>query len=202
MKHRKNAERGAAECASVISPSEKPKKASPTYILHWLTIKQAASRLGVCERTIYHYLQRGVLAGERMNGRTIVNQETLARFVPKAPGRARTTTPPWRRASEHNEQVLTLISTRLYPGQEEQLASRLDAMRRHNSHCVSGTAARHLVRNKDDSQDITLVLVWRMEVMPNAEEREAALAALRAYLADVLDWDTARMKEGCALLHA
>jgi hypothetical protein len=38
--------------------------------------------------------------------------------------------------------------------------------------------------------------------MPPEQEREAALTALTIDLADVLDWQTAQMKEGKVLLHA
>src|SRR5258708_3399731 len=47
-----------------------------------------------------------------------------------------------------------------------------------------------------------LVLVWRSCVRPEEEERQAALTALAAELADVLDWGTIEVKEGQALLYA
>lgn len=37
--------------------------------------------------------------------------------------------------------------------------------------------------------------------MPPQEEREAALAALREELAEILDWDTAWSESGRVLMH-
>jgi hypothetical protein len=59
-----------------------------------------------------------------------------------------------------------------------------------------------VVRNLGDPAEIDLVLVWRGAVMPARECREAALAALAADLAEVLEWETAVVKEGQALLYA
>jgi hypothetical protein len=58
------------------------------------------------------------------------------------------------------------------------------------------------VRNQGDSDEIDLVLVWQAVVMPTAEQRQIALAALRADLAKKVEWDQAQVKDGEVLLHA
>lgn len=95
-----------------------------------------------------------------------------------------------------------MLTLRQRPGQEERLAGVLERMRRENAHNLPGTAARYIVRSQDDPDEITLILVWRLSDMPPEGERQAALVALRADLAEVLDWDAAVGKEGPTLLHA
>ncbi|HEX7734609.1 MAG TPA: hypothetical protein VF458_07095, partial [Ktedonobacteraceae bacterium] len=61
---------------------------------------------------------------------------------------------------------------------------------------------RYILRSQYDPDEITIILVWRSAIMPPAEDREASLAALYADLADVLNWETASLKEGRVLMHA
>jgi len=167
-----------------------------------LTVKQAASILGVTERSIYGYVHAGTLVGERTEKGIMVQADSVRTFDGKAPGQIRKLVPRWRRPAQRNQQWLTFVTLRQQPGQAEPLASRLERMRRVNSHALSGTQARYLVRNQNDPQEVTLVLVWRSTIMPPAEERAAALAALRADFAELFDCKTAVVKEGRSLLHA
>ena len=82
------------------------------------------------------------------------------------------------------------------------LRRRLEEIRAAKKHHFPGTCERSILRNKHDPEEITLLLVWRGVVMPSLEVREASLLAFCADLADVLDWETAVVKEGEALLHA
>ena len=66
---------------------------------------------------------------------------------------------------------------------------------------MPGTVARYIARSEEKSEDVQIVLVWRSTVMPPAGEREAALAALQAELAEILDWENAWSEYGRVLLH-
>lgn len=66
---------------------------------------------------------------------------------------------------------------------------------------MPGTVARYIVRNIADPARVQLVLLWRYKTMPSEREREAALEALRADLADLLDWESASYLEGQVLLN-
>jgi hypothetical protein len=66
---------------------------------------------------------------------------------------------------------------------------------------LPGTIARYIVRGEERPDKVQIVLVWRNTVMPSAGEREAALAALRAELADILDWEHAVSEHGRVIMH-
>lgn len=68
-------------------------------------------------------------------------------------------------------------------------------------HVLPGTVARYIVRNSNDPDLLQLVFLWRTQTLPPEKERRNALQALRADLADFLDWDTACSLEGTALLN-
>src|SRR5262249_30195543 len=98
--------------------------------------------------------------------------------------------------------LLTVITVRQRPGQGEPLERRLAEIRQGNLHHLRGTAARYVMRNQGVPDELVIVLAWRFCMVPPEEERGAALVALRADLADVLDWETAVIQEGETLLHA
>jgi hypothetical protein len=78
------------------------------------------------------------------------------------------------------------LTVRLREGQDALLEQKLEAFRANQIHPLHGTVARFISRLKHDLQLVQIVLVWRAQVMPPEEEREAALAALCADLAEVL----------------
>jgi hypothetical protein len=82
------------------------------------------------------------------------------------------------------------------------LESKLEEFRTAGKHQFPGTSARSVVRNHTDPASIELVLVWQAVVMPTADQRQIALAALRADLAEMVEWDQAQVKHGEVLLHA
>lgn len=168
----------------------------------FLTIRQVARMLGLTERSVYGYLQAGRLAGERIENALMVRAESVAAFTPKGSGRRRIYTPRWRQPPGRNAEWFTTITFRQYPGQAQRLEQALSEIRRNNTHCFPGTTARFIVRGQNDPTEITLVLVWRVDNMPPEEERRAALAALCTDLGEILDWETAGVKEGFSLMHA
>lgn len=168
----------------------------------YLSVREAASIMGVSERSVYGYIEAGKLPGARIGNIIVVISEYVYTYERRAPGRTRTTTPPWHMPPLKNLQYLTTITARMYPGQGELLEHKLHEMRVANKHRLLGTAARYIARNQSDPEEIEIVLVWRSVVMPPPEVREASLAAFYADLADVINWETATRTEGQVLMHA
>lgn len=168
----------------------------------YLSVKEAARIMGVSERSVYGYIEAGKLPGARIGNIIVVIADYVYTYERKAPGRTRTSIPRWHIPPQKNLQYLTTITVRVRPGCGELLESKLAKMRAENQHRLPGTAARYIVRNQGDPEEIDIILVWRSVIMPPAEQREASLAAFYAYLDEVLDWQTATRKEGQVLLHA
>jgi excisionase family DNA binding protein len=170
----------------------------------YLSVREAAKLMGVSERSIYGYIGEGKLRGARIGNIIAVNAGEVQRFgcIRKAPGRVRTTTPRWHVPPAQNCLFLTTITVRACAGQGALLDERLAEIRRDDRHRFPGTVGRYIGRNQLDPDEIEIVLIWRSVVMPPEQDREAALTALAAYLADVLDWETAAYKHSQVLLHA
>lgn len=167
----------------------------------YISLKKAAEMLRVAERTVYGYVTDGKLPGTRAGSSIVVKAEDVQRFQRGSPGRRRTRVPVWRLSIGEHLQYLTIIFARLRPGQENKLNQKLEEIRADEKHLLPGTVARYIARNEEKPEDVQIVLVWRSTVMPPEEEREAALAALRADLADILDWETAWSESGKVLMH-
>lgn len=167
----------------------------------YMTVKDVAEELGISERMVHTYIQDGRLPGYKMGRLTIVKEEDFHLFQRSKKGRPRTRLPIWRKSVGDNVQYLTLIAVHLRPGQEKTLDQKLEEVRADAKHLLPGTVARYIARSEKKPEDVQIVLVWRSTVMPPEEEREAALAALRADLADVLDWETAWSEYGKVLMH-
>lgn len=168
----------------------------------YLSIKETAFILGVSERSVYGYIESGKLPGARVDNLIVAVADAVYRFKRRAPGRVRTISPRWRVPPLNNDQYLTFITARVRPGQDENLEPRLLEMRAQNKHRLPGTSARYIARDREDPEEVTIVLVWRSSFMPPEEERQSSLAAFYADFADILDWDTAEVTEGQVLLHA
>ncbi len=84
---------------------------------------------------------------------------------------------------------LTTITVRLRPGQDEQLAQKLQEMCREGKHCLPGTTARYITQNQKYPGEIQIVLIWDSQVKPREQGK-----ALRRFFADfdaLLDWQSA-----------
>lgn len=188
----------ALERASASTAAESALERVPGY----LSVREAASIMGVSERSVYGYIEAGKLPGARIGNIIVVVAEYVYTYERRAPGRMRTTTPPWHMPPLKNLQYLTTITARMYPGQDALLERKLHAMRVESKHRLPGTAARFIARNQSDPEEIKIVLIWRSVVMPPADVREASLAAFYADFADVINWETATRTEGQVLIHA
>jgi len=168
----------------------------------YLSVKEAAQLIGVSERTIYGYVEAGKLKASRIGSMIVVEAESLRDYERRAPGRVRTRVPPWHVPPENNRAYLTSITARLRPGQGERLVEKLLAIRAHGAHLLPGTAARYIAHDPRCPDEVQIILVWRAALLPPDDEREAALAALRTDLTEVIAWETAQSKESQVVIHA
>lgn len=168
----------------------------------YLSIHEAARRLGVSPRSVYGYLESGKLPATLVEGFLMVEEEAVQRFRRRAPGRLRVRTPRWRKIPVMNQMMQTRITVRLLPGSEARLRDKLDEMQAERKHCFPGTSARYIAQDQAHPEEVEITLVWRGAVKPSESEREAALDALRVELAEIMEWQTAQVKEGQVLLHA
>lgn len=168
----------------------------------YLTIKEAAQILGVSSRSVYGYVGEGKLKGERVGKFLAVKENEVREFKRRAPGRIRSITPRWRASPATNRSYATTIVARVRPGQGKVLEEKVVEWRREKKHALEGTSARYVVRDQARPEEVEIVLIWREIIMPERACREAAIVALREDLAEVLEWETAVVKEGKVLLHA
>src|SRR5579883_1303760 len=167
----------------------------------YMTVQEAAKYLGVSDRTVYGYIDEGRLAAIRVGGGLAVEEKSVKNFERQATGRPRTRVPIWRLPVGKNIQYLTIIFARIKAGQGKRFDAKLEEIRAAEKHLLPGTVARYIARSEEKPEDVQMVLVWRSTVMPPASEREAALAALRAELAEILDWENAWSEYGRVVMH-
>jgi excisionase family DNA binding protein len=168
----------------------------------FLTAKEVANILGVSVRNIYSYIKAEKLAAVLIGSSIAVHVDALINFQRSTVGRKRTQTPHWHVPPMTNMISLTTLTVRLREGQDAMLERKLKEFRVDHKHPLPGTVTRFITRLKIDPQLVQIMLVWRARVMPPEEEREAAMTALFADLAEVLMWETVCCQEWQVDLHA
>ena len=168
----------------------------------YLSVKEAARLLGVSERSVYGYIESGKIPAARIGHVLVVETEMVSKYQRKAPGRLRTNTPIWHVPPQNNLQYLTSITVRIRQGQSTHFEQKINEIRANGKHVIPGTAARYVLRSRDNPDEVQIVLIWRSAIMPPTEEREAALAALRADMTEILAWETAVYRESQVVMHA
>lgn len=182
---------------------QKTKDPLPT-LPGWLSVKQAAQLAGRSVGSIRRAIALGDLPVRRLQGRILISQVFWQQFVlmPQRPGeRCRPLPCQTDLAEEPQARVLTTLTVQLRAGQQEVLEQRLRVFAQEQLHCFPGTLD-HLIKLGESRPDTLLVLlVWDASSVPPEETREAMLAALRADLATILDWQTEKRYEQHILLH-
>ena len=168
----------------------------------FLSIQDAARMLGVSERSVYGYMEEGSLPGFRAQSITVLRKEDVLNYRRRASGRTRVRTPVWHEPPVMNPASLSSITVRIRRGQERNFLQKVQEFRLANKHLLHGTTARYIMYNRDKENEVQIVLIWRGASMPPEEERQAALAAFFDDLAEMLDWQTARLAEGVVVMHA
>jgi excisionase family DNA binding protein len=175
---------------------------SPEQVPGYLSVREAARIIGVSTRSVYGYIAAGKLRVARFGHLLVLEAESVRNYKRQAPGRLRVNAPRWHVPPVNNCQSLTTITVHIRQGQGDQLAQKLDEIRTSGKHCIPGTVARYIMQSAASPDEIQIMLTWRSAIMPSPEEREAALAALRDDLAEILDWETAVYKQSQVVMHA
>jgi quinol monooxygenase YgiN len=167
----------------------------------YVSIKEAAKILGISEKTVYFYVEKGRLPARWAADVLMLPLEEVNNFKLNPSGRPRKNTPPWRISSGDNTQFMTLVSVQIRANQQEAFTQKLEEIRKSGQHIFPGTVVRSIMESETNRGQAVIVLIWRGAVMPDESEREEALEAFREELADLLDWNTAQYNTGKVFMH-
>jgi excisionase family DNA binding protein len=172
----------------------------------YVTIKKAARLLGVSDKRVYALVEAQRLPAARAAHVIMIPLEAVKQFKPKVSGRPRTHTPRWRTSPMEDMPIAVSICVQVCAGQYERVLPTLQAIKQTQELLFPGTCTRYIIEcpanANEPGSSLELVLIWRRSAMPDASAREQALEEFRQAFADVLDWETARYREGEVLLHA
>ena len=167
----------------------------------YLSVSEAAQRLGVSKRRVYDFLDEGRLEGVKSGNMIMLAEESVERFKPQINGRQRTVTPLWRMSDGENTRQILSIVVQLRAGQQGRFMERLQRLKQEKLHLFPGTGDRYIAEDDASPGMIEIQLRWKQGDMPDEVTREKALEAFRELFADVLDWQTAQYQMKTMLLH-
>ena len=171
-------------------------------IFGYISIAEAAKRLGVAPSRVYDYIDSGRLDILVVGDATVVAENSLEHFkLLSATGRPRKKATRWHKSPQNAKFVISVIRVPLREQQKERLIELLDQMRQANKHLFLGTMERYIAEDDDDSGMIEIQLVWKQNEMPDEATYKQQLAAFQETFAEVLDWSTARYSTKTVLLH-
>lgn len=154
--------------------------------------------LGVSDERVYQFIRDKRLPARRVSGMWMIPIEAVEQFRRAPTGRARTQPPYWRTYSSGIKLLCTEIDVHIRPGQEKVLSRKLRAMLRDDKHLFTGSIQRYVLKDKVDEMLVSIWLVWKDSELPDEAVHLAELEAFKQEFSDVLDWETAviREKEG------
>lgn len=167
----------------------------------YVSIKEAASILGLSSRTVYEYVEEGRLPAKRAADVIMILLEDVRNFKRGTSGRPRKSVPPWRISSGENTQFSTLILVAIRAGQHAHFLKKLEDMKQSKHYSFPGTVVRYIIGSETNPGQVQILLVWRNTVMPDEQARAQDLAQFRLALDDVLDWSTAQYHDGKVFMH-
>ncbi|MFL5701572.1 MAG: helix-turn-helix domain-containing protein [Ktedonobacteraceae bacterium] len=167
----------------------------------YMSVSEAAQRLGVSKRRVYDFLDEGRLEGVKSGNMIMIAEESVERFKPQISGRRRTVTPLWRMSSDENTRHILSIVVQLRAGQQGKFMERLQRLKQEKVHLFPGTGDRYIAEDDASPGMIEIQLRWKQGDMLDEVAREEALEAFRELFADVLDWQTAQYQMKTVLLH-
>src|SRR4051812_17176147 len=113
----------------------------------YVSIKEAATMLGLSEKTVYFYVENGRLPAHWAADVLMIRLEDVKNFKINPSGRPRKNTPPWRISSGDNMQFMMLIQVELRRGQQETLEQKLETIRKSGEHTFPGTVVRSVMKS-------------------------------------------------------
>lgn len=164
----------------------------------YISTDQAAQILGISKQRVYQHIEEKRLPAFRAGNVILLRKEAVEQFKPNITGRPRKKEPAWRVYRGGSTVLGTDIQVRVHAGKQDQLIEKLKAIYKGQRHTFPGTIQRYVFKEDIFPPTVSILLVWKDTEMPDEATRERNLALFKAELADVLDWDTARMstKEG------
>jgi excisionase family DNA binding protein len=167
----------------------------------YVSIKEAAERLGLSPSRVYEYVEDGRLSSVRAAHVILIPIEEVQNFKPNIAGRPRKSVLRWRMSPENNMLLSTSIVVQIRPDGQANLLKKLEEIRQGDEYLFPGTIARFIVRSETVPGQVEISLIWRSTAVPDETARKQALADFQQTLADVLDWSTAQYNNGTVILH-
>lgn len=167
----------------------------------YISIKEAAEKLGLSPSRVYEYVEDGRLSSVRAAHVILIPLEEIENFKPKLAGRPRRSIPRWRISPKENMLLSTTISVQMRTNREDELMKRLVKIKQEEQFLFPGTVSRSIIRSETLPGHIEISLIWRSTVMPSEEARKQALEKFQHALEDVLDWSTAQYESGQVMMH-
>jgi Helix-turn-helix domain len=167
----------------------------------YVSIKEAATLLGISEKTVYFYVEKRRLPAKWAADVLMIALEDLEKFKLQPVGRPRKNTPLWRASAGDNTQFMTLIFVQIRSEKSHVLDQKVEQIRQSSAYLFPGTIIRSISRSETNHGQAIIVLVWRKSIMPDEATRQEELEALRQELAEELDWSTAQYNESTVLIH-
>ena|SRR6266567_5514126 len=168
----------------------------------YISITEAAKRLGISPKRIYTYVEQGRLQVLKVAHFTVISEESVEQFKFKsASGRPRKQTPPWRESPSEAMFLITVITVPVCEGQQGVFMERLRTMRQQKQHLFHGTVDRYISEIDEAAGTIEMQLVWKQSDMPGEAEYKMALDEFKETFRGVLDWEKARYSTKTVLLH-
>jgi excisionase family DNA binding protein len=168
----------------------------------YVSVKEAAAILNVTDKTIYFYIDNKRLQAVRASNMLLIPKEEIERFQQRSVGRPRTKTPSWRSSTKDNALLVTSIHVPVKSGKHTILGKKLAKLRREGLHNFPGTVARYILGFEENPDEVEILLVWKVGIMPDQEEREKLLQVFQEELSDVLNWGKAQYHQGTVFMHA
>lgn len=173
-----------------------------TEIEGYISIPEAAARLGVQYKRVQDFIEQGRLKTLRVADTVVVLEESVKNFKKISEGgRPRTHTPIWRKSPENATFILTVISVRIRKGQQGKLMDLLEEMRKNEDHLFPGTMARYISEIDEAAGTLEIQLLWKQNKMPDEDDYREMAEAFGKTFAEVLDWSTVKYSSKTVLLH-
>jgi excisionase family DNA binding protein len=167
----------------------------------YVSIREAAKIINVSRTRMYEYVDEGRFPLHKAGNTYLIAQADLANFKPNPTGRLREKPPKWRAYRGGGKLFTTEIEVKIRSDRREQLLKKLEAIRKEERHTLTGSIARYILLDRVAPDMLTILLMWKDSEMPDQDIHEQELAAFRAELADVVDWETAQISEKDGIIY-
>jgi excisionase family DNA binding protein len=165
-----------------------------------ISVREAAHVLGVCERSVYSYLEKGRLSRVRIEGMTMLIEDEVLSFERQVSDHGRGRQPLWHSAQGQNPLSLTTIIVSILPGCDALLDEKLTEFCVQGKHHIAGASTCAISRTLHAPNRLMILLFWSDKQRVPDQQREQEIAALLADLSEVCACETAAITEGQALV--